>query len=143
MTAADYFPAPRPPAKLQTDSRTPTNMASEGATPRGGGGRRPAAATLLMSSVNAFSLSSCSSSSFSSSCTVTGDQAEQTMKEGYGGAAPATPPAGDGGEEKEEEGPVVFLCVRCSIPLGDSLSWGGSDEENHIHLTRRSRPTPH
>ncbi|KAG7271913.1 hypothetical protein CRUP_024563 [Coryphaenoides rupestris] len=138
-------------------------MASEGATSRGGGGglagggwrsrrRRPAAAPLLMSPVNA-STRIVDGEFSSSSSSATGDQEEtmkegysgaapgdkeeeETMKEGYGGAAPGDEEKEEEEEEEEEEGPVVFLCVRCGAPLGDSLSWAGSDEENHIHLTR-------
>ncbi|KAJ8342532.1 hypothetical protein SKAU_G00324600 [Synaphobranchus kaupii] len=39
--------------------------------------------------------------------------------------------------EEESEAPVVFLCGRCKIPVGDSLSWVGSeDDQNQILLKR-------
>ncbi|XP_029555266.1 protein Mis18-alpha [Salmo trutta] len=45
-------------------------------------------------------------------------------------------------EEDEEDGgdpPVVFLCGSCKLPVGDSLSWAGSeDEQNQILLKRVS-----
>lgn len=38
-----------------------------------------------------------------------------------------------------EDGPVVFICGKCKLPVGDSLSWDGSeDEENQIRLKRES-----
>ncbi|MBN3309011.1 MS18A protein, partial [Amia calva] len=49
--------------------------------------------------------------------------------------------AGEEEEEEEDEDdnvpPVVFLCVKCKVALGDSLAWVGSeDEQNLILLTR-------
>lgn len=44
-------------------------------------------------------------------------------------------------EENEdgEDGPVVFICGKCKLPVGDSMSWDGSeDEENQIRLKRES-----
>ncbi|KAJ7997598.1 hypothetical protein DPEC_G00230670 [Dallia pectoralis] len=42
-------------------------------------------------------------------------------------------------EPDDTDAPVVFLCGRCKLPLGDSLSWAGSeDEHNHIYLKRVS-----
>ncbi|CAN9501869.1 unnamed protein product [Ophioblennius macclurei] len=39
--------------------------------------------------------------------------------------------------EEEEDGPVVFICGKCSLPVGDSLSWEGSEESfNQIRLKR-------
>uniref|UniRef100_H2T3B6 Protein Mis18-alpha n=1 Tax=Takifugu rubripes TaxID=31033 RepID=H2T3B6_TAKRU len=36
-----------------------------------------------------------------------------------------------------EDGPVVFICGKCKLPVGDSMSWDGSeDEENQIRLKR-------
>lgn len=38
-----------------------------------------------------------------------------------------------------EDGPVVFICGTCKLPVGDSTSWDGSeDEENQIRLKRES-----
>ncbi|KAL2086468.1 hypothetical protein ACEWY4_017527 [Coilia grayii] len=38
-------------------------------------------------------------------------------------------------DAEESEAPAVFFCTKCRLPLGDSLSWAGSDEErNHILL---------
>lgn len=41
---------------------------------------------------------------------------------------------GDGDDE-----PVVFICGKCKLPVGDSMSWDGSeDKENQIRLKRES-----
>lgn len=41
---------------------------------------------------------------------------------------------GDGDDE-----PVVFICGKCKLPVGDSMSWDGSeDNENQIRLKRES-----
>lgn len=32
------------------------------------------------------------------------------------------------------DSPVVFLCEKCKSPVGDSLSWAGSDNISQIHL---------
>nr|XP_020454140.1 protein Mis18-alpha [Monopterus albus] len=45
------------------------------------------------------------------------------------------------GEPEEEEdcddGPVVFICAKCKVPVGDSVSWDGSeDSQNQIRLKR-------
>ncbi|KAK1800384.1 hypothetical protein P4O66_005617, partial [Electrophorus voltai] len=45
-------------------------------------------------------------------------------------------------EEEEEDGaaggdaPAVFLCARCRRPVGDSLSWAGSDDERNQILLK-------
>ncbi|XP_067289928.1 protein Mis18-alpha [Pseudorasbora parva] len=40
-------------------------------------------------------------------------------------------------EEGENDGPAVFMCGKCKLPIGDSLSWAGSDDEqNQIMLKR-------
>ncbi|XP_023818474.1 protein Mis18-alpha isoform X2 [Oryzias latipes] len=42
-------------------------------------------------------------------------------------------------EEEDDgyDGPVVFICAKCRLPVGDSLSWDGSEyEENQIKLKR-------
>lgn len=40
-------------------------------------------------------------------------------------------------EEEEEDGPVVFFCGKCKLPVGDSLSWDGvEDGQNQIRLKR-------
>lgn len=41
--------------------------------------------------------------------------------------------------EEEDDGPVVFVCGKCRLPVGDSLSWDGSEYgENQIKLKRES-----
>ncbi|KAM3869236.1 protein Mis18-alpha [Diretmus argenteus] len=41
---------------------------------------------------------------------------------------------------EDNDGPVVFICGTCKLPVGDSLSWDGSEEHDHdqnqIHLKR-------
>lgn len=38
-------------------------------------------------------------------------------------------------EFEESDTPVVFFCAKCRLPVGDSLSWAGTDElQNHILL---------
>ncbi|KAI2659706.1 Mis18-alpha-like protein [Labeo rohita] len=40
-------------------------------------------------------------------------------------------------EDGESDGPAVFMCGKCKLPIGDSLSWAGSDDEqNQIMLKR-------
>uniref|UniRef100_A0A8C1BUZ6 Protein Mis18-alpha n=1 Tax=Cyprinus carpio carpio TaxID=630221 RepID=A0A8C1BUZ6_CYPCA len=40
-------------------------------------------------------------------------------------------------EDAESDGPAVFMCGKCKLPIGDSLSWAGSDDEqNQIMLKR-------
>lgn len=40
--------------------------------------------------------------------------------------------------EEGEDGPVVFVCGKCKLPVGDSLSWDGSeDSHNQIRLKRK------
>ncbi|XP_013858701.1 protein Mis18-alpha [Austrofundulus limnaeus] len=39
--------------------------------------------------------------------------------------------------EEEEDGPVVFFCGKCKLPVGDSLSWDGAEDgQNQIRLKR-------
>ncbi|XP_029924830.1 protein Mis18-alpha [Myripristis murdjan] len=39
--------------------------------------------------------------------------------------------------DEDCDGPVVFVCGKCSLPVGDSLSWAGSeDSQSQIHLKR-------
>lgn len=41
-------------------------------------------------------------------------------------------------EDAESDGPAVFMCGKCKLPIGDSLSWAGSDDEqNQIMLKRK------
>ncbi|XP_040907708.1 protein Mis18-alpha [Toxotes jaculatrix] len=41
------------------------------------------------------------------------------------------------GEEDEDDSPVVFICGKCKLPVGDSLFWDGSeDSQNQIRLKR-------
>ncbi|XP_042287215.1 protein Mis18-alpha [Thunnus thynnus] len=36
-----------------------------------------------------------------------------------------------------DDGPVVFICGKCKLPVGDSMSWDGSeDDQNQIRLKR-------
>ncbi|KAK7120680.1 hypothetical protein R3I94_020614 [Phoxinus phoxinus] len=40
-------------------------------------------------------------------------------------------------EDGEIDGPAVFMCGKCKLPIGDSLSWAGSDDvQNQIMLKR-------
>uniref|UniRef100_A0A3Q4H0Z5 Protein Mis18-alpha n=1 Tax=Neolamprologus brichardi TaxID=32507 RepID=A0A3Q4H0Z5_NEOBR len=40
-------------------------------------------------------------------------------------------------EENGDDGPVVFICAKCKLPVGDSLSWDGSEDGlNQIRLKR-------
>lgn len=43
-------------------------------------------------------------------------------------------------EEEEEdsgEGPMVFICAKCKLPVGDSLSWDGTEDDlNQVRLKR-------
>ncbi|KAF7206499.1 protein Mis18-alpha [Nothobranchius furzeri] len=40
-------------------------------------------------------------------------------------------------EEEEKDGPVVFICGKCRLPVGDSMSWDGVDDgQNQIRLKR-------
>lgn len=42
-------------------------------------------------------------------------------------------------DEDSEDGPVVFICGMCKIPVGDSLSWDGSEVgQNQIRLKSES-----
>ncbi|KAL3971017.1 immunoglobulin lambda-like polypeptide 1 [Sarotherodon galilaeus] len=39
--------------------------------------------------------------------------------------------------ENGDDGPVVFICAKCKLPVGDSLSWDGSEDDlNQIRLKR-------
>ncbi|XP_034149311.1 protein Mis18-alpha [Esox lucius] len=40
-------------------------------------------------------------------------------------------------EEDDIDAPVVFLCGSCKLPVGDSLSWAGSEEENNQIILKR------
>lgn len=40
-------------------------------------------------------------------------------------------------DEDGDDGPVVFICGSCKLPVGDSLSWDGcEDDQNQIRLKR-------
>ncbi|KAK2828347.1 hypothetical protein Q5P01_019381 [Channa striata] len=40
-------------------------------------------------------------------------------------------------DEDGDDGPVVFVCGKCKLPVGDSLSWDGSEDgQNQIRLKR-------
>lgn len=42
-------------------------------------------------------------------------------------------------DEDGDDGPVVFICGKCKLPVGDSLSWDGiEDSQNQIRLKRES-----
>lgn len=40
-------------------------------------------------------------------------------------------------DEDGEDGPLVFVCGKCKLPVGDSLSWDASEDgQNQIRLKR-------
>uniref|UniRef100_A0A3Q3WLG8 Mis18 domain-containing protein n=1 Tax=Mola mola TaxID=94237 RepID=A0A3Q3WLG8_MOLML len=40
-------------------------------------------------------------------------------------------------DEDGDDGPVVFICAKCRLPVGDSASWDGSEDgQNQIRLKR-------
>ncbi|KAM6907392.1 protein Mis18-alpha [Xenentodon cancila] len=40
-------------------------------------------------------------------------------------------------DDDNNDGPVVFICGKCRLPVGDSMSWDGSeDDQNQIRLKR-------
>ncbi|XP_008276105.1 protein Mis18-alpha [Stegastes partitus] len=40
-------------------------------------------------------------------------------------------------DEDGDDNPVVFICAKCRLPVGDSLSWDGSEDgQNQIRLKR-------
>ncbi|KAL4608583.1 protein Mis18-alpha [Arapaima gigas] len=41
-------------------------------------------------------------------------------------------------EDAESDAPAVFQCGTCRMPVGDSLSWAGSEEENNQIMLRRT-----
>ncbi|XP_023996571.1 protein Mis18-alpha [Salvelinus sp. IW2-2015] len=41
------------------------------------------------------------------------------------------------GEDDDSDPPVVFLCGSCKLPVGDSLSWAGSEDEQSQILLKR------
>ncbi|KAG7217024.1 hypothetical protein INR49_027563 [Caranx melampygus] len=43
---------------------------------------------------------------------------------------------GHAGEDEDgDDGPVVFICGKCKLPVGDSLAWDGSEDgQNQIKL---------
>lgn len=42
-------------------------------------------------------------------------------------------------EDGESDGPAVFMCGKCKLPIGDSLSWAGSDDEQNQVMLKRKR----
>ncbi|KAM7398094.1 hypothetical protein PAMA_006121 [Pampus argenteus] len=43
----------------------------------------------------------------------------------------------DEDSREADDGPVVFICGKCKLPVGDSMSWDGSeDDQNQIRLKR-------
>lgn len=41
-----------------------------------------------------------------------------------------------------DDGPVVFICGKCKLPVGDSMSWDGSEDgQNQIRLKRELEGT--
>lgn len=47
-------------------------------------------------------------------------------------------PSDKGMKDDGSDPPVVFQCACCRLPIGDSLSWAGSeDEQNQILLKRK------
>ncbi|XP_054611479.1 protein Mis18-alpha-like [Dunckerocampus dactyliophorus] len=42
-----------------------------------------------------------------------------------------------GQREEDDDEPVVFICGKCRLPVGDSMSWDGSEDgQNQIRLKR-------
>ncbi|MCJ8742449.1 hypothetical protein PDJAM_G00082120 [Pangasius djambal] len=39
--------------------------------------------------------------------------------------------------EGDSDAPAIFLCGKCRLPFGDSLSWAGSDDEQNQILLKR------
>ncbi|XP_077401818.1 protein Mis18-alpha [Vanacampus margaritifer] len=40
-------------------------------------------------------------------------------------------------DDDDDDGPVVFFCSKCKLPVGDSMSWEGTQhKQSHIHLKR-------
>ncbi|KAG9263695.1 protein Mis18-alpha [Astyanax mexicanus] len=63
------------------------------------------------------------------------DRADGTYVVGEDPPAPQS--CGAGEEDGDGDAPAVFLCGKCRRPVGDSLSWAGSDEQlNQIMLKR-------
>lgn len=44
----------------------------------------------------------------------------------------------DGEGEADNDAPAIFLCGKCRLPFGDSLSWAGSDDEQNLILLKRT-----
>lgn len=41
-------------------------------------------------------------------------------------------------EDDDDDGPVVFICAKCKLPVGDSMSWDSNqDGQTHIQLKRK------
>lgn len=38
--------------------------------------------------------------------------------------------------EEEDDGPLVFVCEKCKLIVGDSMSWDNEDNQKHIGLKR-------
>lgn len=38
--------------------------------------------------------------------------------------------------EDADDGPVVFFCAKCKLPVGDSLSWDGTEDSHQIRLKK-------
>ncbi|XP_054882477.1 protein Mis18-alpha-like [Poeciliopsis prolifica] len=39
--------------------------------------------------------------------------------------------------EENDDGPVVFICGKCRLPVGDSMSWDGSEDDQNQIKTKR------
>lgn len=55
---------------------------------------------------------------------------------------PAEQQPGGGGEKEADMKPMVFLCAGCRRPVGDTLSWVTSDEEEGCILLRSECRAP-
>lgn len=42
-------------------------------------------------------------------------------------------------EDGENDGPAVFMCGKCKLTIGDSLTWAGSDDEQNQIMLKRKR----
>lgn len=39
-------------------------------------------------------------------------------------------------DEDVDDGPAVFICGKCKLPVGDSLSWDGTEDSHQIRLKK-------
>ncbi|MCI4388215.1 hypothetical protein PGIGA_G00082990 [Pangasianodon gigas] len=57
------------------------------------------------------------------------------VSEGLSAADSSSKVEDDG--EGDSDAPAIFLCGKCRLPFGDSLSWAGSDDEQNQILLKR------